>query len=94
MSPPPGFSVDYTIHLGHMYDHARYEGISARAEKFDYAIRKMGETVLAGAVTTAGSCSFLLACQLTFFTAMGTLIMLTVAHRAARTPLASTRADF
>jgi len=78
-----GFSVDYTIHLGHMYDHARYEGISARADKFAYAIRKMGETVLAGAVTTAGSCSFLLACQLTFFTAMGTLIILTVAFSLA-----------
>ena len=40
----------------------------------------MGETVLAGAITTAGSTVFLLACQLTFFTAMGTLIILTVAY--------------
>jgi len=73
-----GFSVDYTIHLGHMYDHARYDGVVGREDKFAYSIRKMGGTVLAGAITTAGSCSFLLACQLTFFTAMGTLIMLTV----------------
>ena len=34
----------------------------------------------AGAITTAGSTVFLLACQLTFFTAMGTLIILTVAY--------------
>ena len=32
------------------------------------------------AITTAGSTVFLLACQLTFFTAMGTLIILTVAY--------------
>ena len=36
--------------------------------------------MLAGAITTAGSTVFLLACQLTFFTAMGTLIILTVAY--------------
>ena len=74
-----GFSVDYTIHLGHMFDVARSQGLTTRREKFDYSIRKMGETVLAGAITTAGSTVFLLACQLTFFTAMGTLIILTVA---------------
>ena len=75
-----GFSVDYTIHLGHMFDVARSQGLTTRREKFDYSIRKMGETVLAGAITTAGSTVFLLACQLTFFTAMGTLIILTVAY--------------
>ena len=75
-----GFSVDYTIHLGHMFDVARSQGLTTRQEKFDYSIRKMGETVLAGAITTAGSTVFLLACQLTFFTAMGTLIILTVAY--------------
>jgi len=56
------------------------QGLTTRQEKFDYSIRKMGETVLAGAITTAGSTVFLLACQLTFFTAMGTLIILTVAY--------------
>ena len=75
-----GFSVDYTIHLGHMFDVARSQGLTTRQEKFAYSIRKMGETVLAGAITTAGSTVFLLACQLTFFTAMGTLIILTVAY--------------
>jgi len=78
-----GFSVDYTIHLGHMFDHARYEGIVGRADKFAFAVRKMGPTVLAGAITTAGSCSFLLACQLTFFSAMGQLIIMTVGYSLA-----------
>lgn len=59
---------------------ARSQGLTTRQEKFAYSIRKMGETVLAGAITTAGSTVFLLACQLTFFTAMGTLIILTVAY--------------
>ena len=41
----------------------------------------MGEvTTPFDAMTTAGSTVFLLACQLTFFTAMGTLIILTVAY--------------
>ncbi|KAH8085090.1 hypothetical protein JL720_7811 [Aureococcus anophagefferens] len=50
-----------------------------REAKFEYAMRTMGETVVAGAITTAGSCSFLLACQLTFFTSMAELIVLTIA---------------
>ena len=71
--------MDYTIHLGHMYDHARALGTRDREAKFEYAMRTMGETVVAGAITTAGSCSFLLACQLTFFTSMAELIVLTIA---------------
>ncbi|KAH8055581.1 hypothetical protein JL722_7918 [Aureococcus anophagefferens] len=74
-----GLAVDYTIHLGHMYDHARALGTRDREAKFEYAMRTMGETVVAGAITTAGSCSFLLACQLTFFTSMAELIVLTIA---------------
>ena len=66
-----------------MFDHARYEGIVDRADKFAFAVRKMGPTVLAGAITTAGSCSFLLACQLTFFSAMGQLIIMTVGYSLA-----------
>ncbi|KAH8086248.1 hypothetical protein JL720_7453 [Aureococcus anophagefferens] len=50
-----GLAVDYTIHLGHMYDHARALGTRDREAKFEYAMRTMGETVVAGAITTAGS---------------------------------------
>jgi predicted RND superfamily exporter protein len=75
-----GFSVDYTIHLGHMYDHGgRHEGYARNVERARYAILKMGNTVLAGAVTTAGSGAFMFACQLSFFTKMAFLICCTIA---------------
>ena len=61
-----------------MYDHARSLGIASREAKFAYAMRTMGETVFAGAITTAGSCSFLFACQVSFFTSMAQLICLTI----------------
>ena len=66
-----------------MYDHARTLGHQRRDAKFEYAMTKMGETVLAGAVTTAGACAFLLACQVTFFTSMGQLILITIALSCA-----------
>ena len=36
-----GFSVDYTVHIGHMYQHAREVGITDRKGKFEFATRKM-----------------------------------------------------
>mmetsp|Transcript_12945 Transcript_12945/g.30536 ORF Transcript_12945/g.30536 Transcript_12945/m.30536 type:complete len:695 (+) Transcript_12945:1702-3786(+) len=75
-----GFSVDYTIHMGHMYDHAgKHLGFEARHERARYAILKMSSTVLAGAITTAGSGSFMFACQIVFFKKMGFLICVTIA---------------
>ena len=41
-----GLAVDYTIHLGHMYDHARFHAhLDTRDERTAYALRKMGRTV-------------------------------------------------
>lgn len=75
-----GLAVDYTIHLGHMYDHARFHaGLDTRDERTAYALRKMGRTVFAGAVTTAGAASLMFACQLTFFVQMACLIVFTIA---------------
>lgn len=75
-----GFSVDYTIHLGHMYDHGgRHEGCVTCVERARYAMLKMGNTVLAGAVTTCGSGVFMFACQLSFFNKMAFLICNTIA---------------
>jgi predicted RND superfamily exporter protein len=75
-----GFSVDYTIHLGHMYDHGgRHEGCVTSVERARYAMLKMGNTVLAGAVTTCGSGVFMFACQLSFFNKMAFLICNTIA---------------
>eukprot|EP00466_Bigelowiella_natans_P019212 jgi/Bigna1/68122/fgenesh1_pg.5_\ len=48
-------------------------------EEFTYSARKMAGTVFAGAITTFGSGLPLFACQLTFFTKMGTLISGTIA---------------
>lgn len=75
-----GFSVDYTIHLGHMYDHGgRHEGCVTCVERARYAMLKMGNTVLAGAVTTCGSGVSMFACQLSFFNKMAFLICNTIA---------------
>jgi len=73
-----GLAVDYTIHLGHMYDHGSTVGLHSREEKFAYAIEKMALTVIAGAITTAGAGIFMFACQSTFFPKMATLISGTV----------------
>ena len=74
-----GLAVDYTIHLGHMYDHGRiHENLATREDRTKYAMRKMGHTVFAGAITTAGSASLMLLCQLTFFVQMALLIVFTI----------------
>jgi len=75
-----GFSVDYVIHLGHVFvDAAHSEGLKGRKERFVYASKKMIPTVLAGAVTTFGAALPLFACQLTFFPKMGTIMTSTIA---------------
>lgn len=62
-----------------MYDAGRHEqDLYNREDKAVFAIISMGPTVFAGAVTTAGAAIFLLACQLTFFTQMGILILSTI----------------
>lgn len=74
-----GLSVDYTIHLAHMYDHASHElGFATRAARFEYAIDTMAGTVLAGAITTCGAGLFMFLCVQTFFFKMATLIVLTI----------------
>jgi hypothetical protein len=73
-----GFSVDYTIHLGHMYNHAAALGIDSREARFTYAIEKMGGTVVGGAITTAGSGIFMYACSMVFFVKMASMIVITI----------------
>ena len=63
-----GLSVDYTIHLGHMYVHAGVEmGYDHRAERAKYSIETMMGTVLGGAITTCGAGCFMFLCVQTFF---------------------------
>ena len=74
-----GFSVDYTIHLGHMFVAAGREGdLQNSLERFSFAIRKMGGTVVGGAVTTLGAGLFMLPCQLVFFHKLGLLMVTTI----------------
>merc|ERR1719231_1827545 len=73
-----GFSVDYTIHLGHMYNHGAHEGLNTREERFKYAIKKMGGTVMGGAITTAGSGVFMFPATMLFFNKMAYMITLTI----------------
>ena len=63
-----GFSVDYVVHMGHMYiEAAEKSGAMTREKRFFYAASKMGSTVMAGAITTAGSGAFMFLCQMMFF---------------------------
>ena len=76
-----GFSVDYVVHMGHMYiEAAEKAGAMSRHERFYYAASKMGSTVMAGAVTTAGSGAFMFVCQMRFFYKMAILITLTISY--------------
>ena len=76
-----GFSVDYTIHLGHMYVAADKEhGIKDRIGRFAFSIEKMGPTVVGGAATTLGAGAFMLPCQLQFFFKLGLLIFTTILY--------------
>jgi len=73
-----GFSIDYTLHIGHMYQESNHFGHKTREQRTRYALEKMGSTVLAGAITTAGSSMFMFACQMTFFYKMAVLISVTI----------------
>ena len=74
-----GFSVDYTIHLGHMFVAADIEhNLRHRVDRFSFAIRKMGGTVVGGAVTTLGAGLLMLPCQLVSFYKLGLLMVTTI----------------
>ncbi len=73
-----GFSVDYTVHLGHMFNEAEAHGQHTRTEKFEYTSEKIVGTIVGGAITTAGAGVFMFACQLTFFFKMAALIVCTI----------------
>jgi predicted RND superfamily exporter protein len=76
-----GFSVDYVVHMGHMYiEAAEKSGAMTREKRFFYAASKMGSTVMAGAITTAGSGAFMFVCQMRFFYKMAILITMTIGY--------------
>jgi hypothetical protein len=74
-----GFSVDYTIHLGHMFVVGGKENdLQSSLDRFSFSIRKMGGTVVGGAVTTLGAGLFMLPCQLVFFNKLCLLMVTTI----------------
>jgi len=73
-----GYSVDYVVHLAHIYCEAAEHGLETRDDRSAFAIKNMGSTVFAGAITTAGSGMFMFLCVLTFFFKMALLICMTI----------------
>jgi len=70
-----GFSVDYVVHLGHIYAVSEKE---TRLEKVKDAGYGMAHTVTAGAVTTLGAGIVMLACKMTFFVKMAKLMVMVI----------------
>jgi len=75
-----GYSVDYVVHLAHIYCEARHHGAHTRADRAQFALRNMGSTVFAGAITTAGSGAIMFLCFFYFFFKMALLITVTIAY--------------
>ncbi|CAE7196295.1 DISP1 [Symbiodinium natans] len=75
-----GYSVDYVVHLAHMYCEAKHFGHETRDERAKFAIRNMGSTIFAGALTTmlAGATMFM--CFFYFFIKMALLICVTIMY--------------
>jgi predicted RND superfamily exporter protein len=75
-----GYSVDYVVHLAHMYNESRQRGFSTRGERACFSVQNMGSTVFAGAITTAGSGAIMFMCFFYFFTKMAVLICATIVY--------------
>merc|ERR1712146_599672 len=68
------------VHQAHMYEDAAHceHHYQSREERFTHSATKMGSTVIAGAVTTAGSGCFMFLCQPGSFYKMAVLIVITI----------------
>jgi len=71
-----GFSVDYTVHLGHIYKDATM--FETKELKTQHALTVMGTTVIGGGLTTLSAGLILYCCTLTFFTKMASLLVWTI----------------
>ena len=74
-----GFSVDYTVHLGHIYKEAVMYVPDTKEQKTQHALVVMGTTVIGGGLTTLSAGLILYCCTLTFFTKMASLLVRTKA---------------
>jgi hypothetical protein len=72
-----GLSVDYVVHLGHMFLESPL-GSRSREKRVAFSSVAMGVTVVGGAGTTFGAGVIMFACQITFFEKFAVLIPLTI----------------
>ena len=72
-----GLSVDYVVHLGHMFLESPL-GSRSREKRVAFSSIAMGVTVVGGAGTTFGAGVIMFACQITFFEKFAVLIPLTI----------------
>jgi hypothetical protein len=75
-----GYSVDYVVHLAHVYSEAGEKGMESREERAKFAVANMGSTVFAGAITTAASGAVLFFTFFYFFFKMALLICVTIMY--------------
>eukprot|EP00924_Labyrinthula_sp_SR-Ha-C_P000621 snap_masked-scaffold_27-processed-gene-4.40-mRNA-1 protein AED:1.00 eAED:1.00 QI:0/-1/0/0/-1/1/1/0/991 len=74
-----GLSVDYAVHMSHMYCYAyETQGIEERELKVAFSAKTISKTVVAGGLTTLGAGMFLLGTQIVFFFKMGVMLALTI----------------
>merc|ERR1711871_28000 len=67
-----GMSVDYSLHLGHAYNHSL--GHSRRSKLRD-ALSSIGVSIFGGAITTAGASFFLVWCRIFLFVQLGVMML-------------------
>ncbi|CAK9002145.1 unnamed protein product [Durusdinium trenchii] len=75
-----GYSVDYVVHLAHMYSEGMHFGHQTRDERAKFAIRSMGSTIFAGAITTMLAGATMFVCWFYFFIKMALLICVTIMY--------------
>lgn len=76
-----GYSVDFVVHLAHMYHEGGiHYSLAVRHERCEFAVKQLGTTIFAGAVTTAGAGMVMFVCFFYFFFKMALLITVTIAY--------------
>eukprot|EP00924_Labyrinthula_sp_SR-Ha-C_P009211 snap_masked-scaffold_2-processed-gene-16.2-mRNA-1 protein AED:1.00 eAED:1.00 QI:0/-1/0/0/-1/1/1/0/1032 len=75
-----GLSVDYSIHLGSIFAVVGLEGYHSREDRFRLTALRIGPTIVAAFIATAGAAMVMLFCQILFFFKLGALIVLTVVN--------------
>mmetsp|Transcript_18498 Transcript_18498/g.28220 ORF Transcript_18498/g.28220 Transcript_18498/m.28220 type:complete len:371 (+) Transcript_18498:1995-3107(+) len=73
-----GISCDFVIHFGHAYTHQK--GEFSRHDRTEHALRTMGPSILAAAVTTISAAIIMFFTEITFFQKFATILFLTIVH--------------